>query len=163
VSRVYSNRYRRRAGYAFAALLCAIVIPRDALAINCQVRLNPIDFGIYRPLQAAPLDVIGTITVRCMAQPGSYGVTIGPGSSGDFLSRLLTSGTGGTLVYNLYRDAARTQIWGDGSPSTFIVAGARTNQGRPTVTDHPVYGRVFAGQTPDPGTYVDNLLVTVLF
>lgn len=159
----FSNRRWLRQRYPLTALLCAALFPHEAFAIHCQVSLNPIDFGIYRPLQAVPLDVTGTITVRCMAQPGSYGVTIGSGGSGDFVARALTSGTGGTLIYNLYRDPARTQIWGDGSPSTFIVAGARTDRGRPTVTDHPVYGRVIAGQTPDPGTYVDNLLVTVLF
>jgi len=163
VNHASSSRYRLRSGCAIAAVLGAVLFPGNAQAINCQVRLNPIDFGIYRPLQAAPLDVIGTITIRCMAQPGSYGVTIGPGGTGDFLARALTNGAGGTLAYNLYRDPARTQIWGDGSPSTFIVAGARTDRRRPTVTDHPVYGRVFAGQAPDPGTYVDNLLVTVLF
>jgi spore coat protein U-like protein len=163
VNRASSNRRWLRQRYPLAALMCAALFPHDALAINCQVRLNPIDFGIYRPLQAAPLDVMGAITIRCSAQPGSYGVTIGPGGSGDFAARTLASSAGGTLIYNLYRDPARTQIWGDGSPPTFIVAGARTSQGRPTVTDHPVYGRVFSGQTPDPGTYVDNLLVTVLF
>lgn len=163
MNRANSSRHRLRSGSALAAVLGAVLFPGDASAINCQIRLNPIDFGIYRPLQVAPLDVIGTITVRCMAQPGSYGVTIGPGGAGDFLARTLTNGAGGVLMYNLYRDPARAQIWGDGSPSTFIVAGARTSPGRPTVTDHPVYGRIFAGQAPDPGTYVDNLLVTVLF
>ena len=147
------------AGVVFSLLL----IPSVASAINCQIRLNPIVFGIYMPLTPVHLDVIGSITIRCMAQPGNYAVTIGPGLGGNQLARTLSAGGGNILNYNLYRDAARSQIWGDGTPPTFTVTGTRPNRGRPTVTDHSVYGRVFSNQAPNPGTYTDNLLVTVLF
>lgn len=153
----------RSIGLSVAITLLSLAVPELAYAINCRVQLSPINFGIYMPATVSHVDVNASITILCMAQPGTYAVTIGPGSGGDFLARTLQSATGGVLFYNLYRDAARSQIWGDGSPSTFVVTGARPSQGRPTTTDHPIYGRVFAGQTPDPGTFSDNLLVTVLF
>ena len=147
-----------------AALSAAfLLVPGIAGALNCTVTLTPLAFGLYQPGQAVPLDAVANITVRCVAQPGTYEVTIGPGLSGDQLARTMLAGPGEVLNYNLYRDAAHTQVWGNGTPPTFTVTGSRPRVGQPTVTVHPLYGRVFESQTPDPGNYADNLLVTVLF
>jgi spore coat protein U-like protein len=115
------------------------------------------------PVSSTHVDVIGQIDVRCMSQPGSFTVIIGSGISGDQLARTLTAGGSTILNYNLYVDAARTQIWGDGSPPTATVSGIRRNRGRQTFYNYPVYGRIFAGQPANPGVYSDNLIVTVLF
>lgn len=144
-------------------LAAALLLPGVAGAINCQLTVTPLVFGLYTPAQVSPLDAVADISVRCVAQPGSYTVTIGPGQSGDQLARSMIAGPGEFLSYGLYRDAARTQIWGDGTPPTFTVIGTRLSQGPPTVTVHPLYGRIYANQYPDPGSYTDNLLVTVLF
>jgi len=140
-----------------------MLLPCLAHGINCQLTVTPLVFGIYNPGQTAPLDAVGNITVRCMAQPGTYEVTIGPGISGDQLARTLLAGPGASLNYGRYRDAGRSQVWGDGTPPTFTVTGSRPSVGRPTVDVHSLYGRVYPNQYPDPGTYNDSLLVTVLF
>jgi len=148
------------------ALICivlAVISPDVAQAIQCRVTVNPISFGIYMPLTPTPVDVIGQVDVRCQAQSGSFIVIIGPGTSGNQLARTLLAGGPDVLNYNLYVDAARTQIWGDGTLPTFVVSGVRPNQGRPTFYNYPVYGRIFANQGPNSGIYNDNLLVTVLF
>jgi len=156
---------QKRAGRALRATVLAatLMLPPPALAINCSVTLTPLAFGMYTPGTSSPLDAVADITVRCVAQPGSYAVTIGPGLSGNQLARTLLAGGGDILNYNLFRDPARTQVWGNGTPPTFVVTGSRPRVGQPTVNVHPLYGRVFAGQTPNPGTYADSLLVTVLF
>ena len=146
-----------------ALIVAALFVPGLANALNCTITLTPLSFGMYNPGQSFPLDAVANITVRCVAQPGSYSVSIGPGLSGNQLLRTLLAGPGDALNYNLFRDAARTQIWGDGTPPTFVVTGTRPSVGQPTINVHPLYGRVFAGQTPNPGNYADNLLVTVLF
>jgi spore coat protein U-like protein len=147
-----------------AALLAALLLaPGLANALNCSITLTPLAFGLYQPGQTVPVDAVANITVRCVAQPGTYEVTIGPGLSGNQLARTLLAGPGEVLNYNLYRDAAYTQVWGNGSPPTFTVTGSRPRVGQPTVNVHPLYGRLFANQTPNPGNYADNLLVTVLF
>lgn len=153
---------RSRQGFAAAAALLGLW-SADAAAIQCRVNVNPIHFGIYMPLSATPVDVIGSVDVRCMAQPGSFTVTFGPGSSGNALARRLSAGGGQFLNYNLFIDPARTQVWGDGSPPTFVMSGVRPVKGRPTFYNYPVYGRIFAGQPANPGLYSDNLVVTVLF
>lgn len=146
-----------------AGLALFLLTPDSAHAINCRISVSPINFGTYTPLTTSHVDVIGQFEVRCQAQPGTFSVTIGPGVSGDQLARTLIAGGGLLLNYNLYRDAARTQILGDGTPPTFVVTGTRTSGGRPSSFTYPVYGRVFANQAPDPGFYTDNLLATVLF
>ena len=144
-------------------LLIAGLFPGQAQAITCRVTLFAINFGTYMPMTTSNVDITGQIDVRCQSQPGSFTVTIGPGISGDQLARILTTGGPDILNYNLYRDAARTQIWGNGTPPTYVVSGVRTSRGRPTFYNYTVYGRIFANQAPNPGIYNDNLLVTVLF
>jgi spore coat protein U-like protein len=146
-----------------AAVGIALLTSTDAYAIRCKVSVNPINFGIYMPVSPTNVDVNGQIDVRCQAQPGSFTVIIGPGVSGNQLARTLSAGGTGLLDYNLYIDAARTRIWGDGNLPTFVVSGVRSSRGRPTNYIYPVYGRIFAGQGANPGIYNDNLLVTVLF
>ena len=148
----------------FAVLTVAMLAAEGAYAINCKVRVGTLNFGVYVPLATSHLDVIGRFEVRCQAQPGTFSVSIGPGLSGNQLVRTMSAGGGvPPLLYNLYRDAARTQIWGDGNPPTFVVTGARTSKGRPTFFNYPIYGRIFAKQAPEPGKFSDRLLVTVLF
>jgi len=144
-------------------LLIAGLFTGKAHAINCRVTLFAIDFGVYMPMTTTHVEITGRIDVRCQAQPGSFTVVIGPGISGDQLARTLSAGGPDVLNYNLYTDAARTQIWGDGTVPTFLVSGVRPTSGRPTSYNYPVYGRIFANQGPNAGIYNDNLLVTVLF
>jgi spore coat protein U-like protein len=146
-----------------AGVAIILLVPDIAHAINCRVTLVAMNFGLYTPLTTAHVDVMGQINVRCQAQPGSFTVTIGPGLSGDQTARTLLSAPADILEYNLYRDAARSQIWGDGIPPTFVVSGVRPSQGRPTFYNYPIYGRIFANQAPNAGTYNDNPVVTVLF
>ena len=67
------------------------------------------------------------------------------------------------LDYNIYQNASRTLIWGDGTPPTVTQSGVRNQRGRPSWFFFRYYGRVFANQAPNSGIYNDNLLVTVLF
>jgi spore coat protein U-like protein len=148
-------------GCSFASLL--LIASENAYAINCRINVTPMSFGTYMPLTPTHVDVIGQFTIRCQAQSGTFVVAIGPGMSGNQLARILSAGAGNSLDYNLYRDAARTQIWGDGNPPSFVVTGVRPNRGRPTVYNYPIYGRIFANQAPNPGQYADSLVATVLF
>jgi len=151
-----------KAGFATAALLL-LLAPSLSHAINCRATVTPITFGMYMPMTPVDVDIMGQVDVRCQAQPGTFSVTIGPGISGNQLARTLSVGGIDVLNYNLFRDAARTQIWGDGSPPTFVVTGVRTSSGRPTFYNYPIYGRIYANQSPNPGVYSDTMLVTVLF
>ncbi len=151
----------KKAAWMLIALIS--LLPESANAIFCIMRVAPLSFGMYMPGQTTPLDAVGRVDTLCFGSPGSYSISIGPGQSGDQLARLLQAGPGQTLGYTVYRDAAYTQIWGNGVPPTFVVSGSRPSRGWPTFRSHPLYGRILPNQFPDPGSYTDNLLVTVLF
>ncbi|MEJ2604103.1 MAG: spore coat U domain-containing protein [Gammaproteobacteria bacterium] len=153
---------RTWAQLALGILAWLAVVPA-AEAINCRVQIAAMNFGTYMPLQAAPLDVNGGVTIRCQAQAGSFTVTLGAGLSGEASNRTMISPGGGVLNYNLYADPARTLVWGDGTGATATVSGVREVKGRPVFFDYAVYGRVFPDQAPPPGSYTDTILVTVLF
>lgn len=62
------------------------------------------------------------------------------------------------LAYNLYIDAARTQIWGDGSGGTFVYSASVTPGVENTVI---IYGRIPANQNPFIGNYEDRIIATI--
>ena len=148
--------------FLLVGLIVTAFSSKPAQAINCRVTLAAMNFGIYMPMAPAHVDVNGQISVRCQAQPGTFSVVVGPGISGNQLARTLAAG-GDIINYNLYRNAARTEIWGDGTPPTFAVSGVRSSRGRPSFYNYPIYGRMYSGQAPNPGVYSDNVVVTVLF
>jgi spore coat protein U-like protein len=134
----------------------------SAQAANCKVTVTPLDFGIYNPGSAAPLDVAGNLDVRCVGGAGSFVVTISPGTNGSFFPRQLASGPY-LMQYNLYSDPARSQIWGDGTGGTSVNSGNKPSAGKPLSFSFPIYGRIFPRQSVAAGVYSDSLLVTTVF
>jgi len=63
------------------------------------------------------------------------------------------------IYYDLYQDAAHSQIWGNDWNSADIVKGASSG---PMGEDYPVYAKLYAGQTKAAtGTYSDTVVVTL--
>jgi spore coat protein U-like protein len=128
-------------------------------------------FGVYDAVNPAPADSTGTMTVSCFnAAPGDRGVNFTVGlSSGNGTSpatRWLASGPN-RLYYNLYRDAARVQVWGDGFNGSHLVSGTlRPGPGVGNATrssTHTVYGRIPPGQDAASGNYTDTIVFTLTF
>ena len=105
--------------------------------------------GIYTGTQSD--SGIINFTVNCTAGSPNYTIAINGGNSGSTANRTMKSGSV-TLRYALFRDAARTQNWGN-------VSGTDTYAGNGSVAtvNIPVYPRMAAGQFPVPGTYVDTV------
>ncbi len=127
---------------------------------NCVVSTTGIDFGDVNPISGSNYDSSGAIHVTCTSGTGwSASAGIGGGSGASFTSRRMTFGAN-LLQYNLYTNAGRTTIWGDGTGSTGTLGGTGTG-GVQNVT---VYGRVGSGQTSvPPGAYEDTVSVTVTY
>lgn len=122
-------------------------------AASCIVDPQSVAFGSYDPLDAAPLDSVGTIRVSCDSS-ASFSVAL-RGGGGSIDDRRMTSGAD-ALHYNLYSNAARTALWGDGNGAGDVSATGAT-------VDLDVYGRIPARQNVPAGTYVDSVTVTVTF
>jgi spore coat protein U-like protein len=138
--------------------LIACAMPGRAGAACTITVTTPVAFGAYDVLSATPRDATGNLRLLCTrAQEFWALVTVGPGGSNNQLARQMRQGAT-PLGYNLYTNAARTQVWGDGSGGT---GWALRFPQRNVPLDLPVYGRIPAGQSVRPGAYADTVLVTV--
>ena len=130
------------------------------IASACLVSATTLDFGTYSPSSATALTGASTISVNCTSG-SSYTTSLNVGSGGGaFTGRTLLSGSN-TLNFNLYKDAAYTQVWGDGTGSTFTVAG--TGSGLLAANTLTVYGQIPISQDKPVGTYTSLITVTVSY
>jgi spore coat protein U-like protein len=139
---------------------------------SCSVAATGVNFGAYDISLAAPNDSTGDVTVTCsfLPQGGATDVNLqaalSPGLSGSFSPRQMAFGAA-RLNYNLYLDAARSSIWGNGLSGTGIAtASFKVGPGVGNGTrsaQFPVYGRVPAQQVVGMGSYSDTIVVTVTF
>lgn len=127
---------------------------------SCNVAATTLNFGTYDPTSGTALTGSSTVNVFCTSgTPYTAALSVGTGG-GSFTTRTVASG-GNTLNYNLYRDSARSQVWGDGTGSTFTVSG--TGSGVLTANPLTVYGQMPTAQDEPPGTYTSTITVTVTF
>lgn len=131
------------------------------LVVQAECKLTStadVAFGTTGVIQAA-ISATGTIGVQCTnTTPYNIGLGAGAGTGATVAARKMTSGTGATISYELYRDTARTLVWGD-TVNSNTVAGTGTG----AVQTLTVYGRVAVQNTPAAGTYADTVTVTVTY
>ena len=134
------------------------------LCQGCTMNATPINFGNYDVFSSAPLDAVGTITINCSMRVRRATVTLSVSStSGTYNPRRMRRSAGSDLLsYNVYTDAARTAIFGDGTGGTSLVRprrppGPRVSWG----ANITMYGRIPSGQNVSVGAYSDTLTATV--
>ncbi len=143
-----------------------LLAPSAASAGSCTVNSAGLAFGPYSSGVSWHVDSEGTLSFTCTGVMGevvvfTVSLSAGGGGSG-FNPRRLRSGAN-EVQYNVYTDPARTRVWGDGTSGTFTETGSVSIAAGPTPKNLPIYGRVFGGQSPPPGTYTDSLLITLSF
>lgn len=152
--------------WTLAAGLALLLLAGTVYAApQCTISASPVIFGNYDPLSATPVTGTGTLTFQCQSGVTGGGIiyTISLSSgSGTFAQRTMTSGPN-VLKYNLYTSPALTTIWGDGSAGTSTVVTA-INKGQATQGQtNTINGNIPARQDVVPGSYSDNITVTVTF
>ncbi len=142
---------------AWIAVAALALAPDAAQALGtCSVTsATSLAFGTYDPFSTAAVLVSGFVRHRC-AKPALPRISLSAGSGASFAPRRMRSAID-VLAYNLYLDAACTQVWGDGSAGTREYIAVTQN------ADVPVYGRIPAGQDVSAGTYGDVVTVTFNF
>jgi spore coat protein U-like protein len=114
---------------------------------------------VYDPLAAAHADSSATMSYKCPpGQPVRISLDGGLSGTASFAERALTMGNE-RLLYNLYLDAARTIVWGDGTGGSRVGPGVTTRGALGTTTAY-VFGRIPAGQDAVAGAYGDTIRVT---
>ena len=127
---------------------------------SCSVSGSTITFPTVLSL-GANVDATGSFTVGCnLFVPYNVGLDAGAWRS-DVANRKMKGGTGAQFVnYALYRDAARTQNWGQTIGSDTITG---TGFAPFFVNTHTIYARVPAQVTPANGGYLDNVRIIVTY
>lgn len=124
---------------------------------TCRIATaSDMDFGQVSSLSGGR-DQTSHITFTCPLGM-SWQVGLDNGSNAVGTTRRMAGPDGNFIEYELYRDAARTQRWGntlDDDTST------GTGQGSTTI-DLPVYGRI-EDQAAASGSYQDTVTVTLTF
>jgi spore coat protein U-like protein len=140
----------------FAVLAVVFLAAGSARAApSCKnISVTNLVFGSYDVFNAAPTDSAGTISYSC-PPPTVPDVTIDLGLAfGNGTRRMTISTAGEWLAYEIYVDAARTQVWSSTVPVTLPNGNNMTA---------PYYARAFPLQDVSAGTYSDTLVVTFNF
>ncbi|WP_338146944.1 spore coat U domain-containing protein [Microbulbifer elongatus] len=120
---------------------------------NCTISATPLDFGNVTSI--AQTDASSNLSVTCTLN-GAYTIALDGGNNGDINHRKMQLGPD-TIDYQLYQNAARTQIWGDTAGSTLSSTGNGNTQ---SLT---VYGRVPLQSAKPTGTYQDTITATITY
>lgn len=142
-------------------LLCGLAGASNASAqpLSCTVSSTGVSFGSYDVFSGSSLDSTGNISFSCTKNNVNVTITLNTGGSGIFSPRRM--GGPDSLDYNLYTDAARSTIWGDGTSGTS--PHMQSSGPKDSTNNVTVYGRVFAGQDVSAGSYGDSITVTIFF
>ncbi|TFZ45323.1 SCPU domain-containing protein [Stenotrophomonas maltophilia] len=127
-----------------------------------------VDFGTSVSTAATPILAQGSLTAQCSAQTPyviSLNAGANAGTANDVATRRMKNidaaiTTNNFVGYQLYRDAARSQVWGATS-GTNTVAGTGTGLSVP----HLVYGRIsnLSASNVATGNYLDTVTATIIY
>jgi len=133
------------------------------VASVCYVSGTTLNFGAsLDPINGSvPVDASSSLSVQC-TNTTAWSVALDAGAnaggSTNFSSRAVKNGSQ-TLAYQLYTNAGRTTVWGDGSGGSSAVTGTGTG----STQSLTVYGRLPSLAGAIPGTYSDTVTVTITY
>jgi len=160
-------------GSARAETVSQVMTVRAAITPGCWfgtpqaplLSLGTIDFGVVYRLdkEVKTRSSVGAGSVAMTCTPGTtFRVDINDGGNAGALwwyaGRQVKHATSGKVLrYELYRDSAYSQRWGQSTEGAQFTA-----TGGPVVL--PIYAKLLSTQTaPEPGVYTDDLIVTVYY
>lgn len=123
---------------------------------GCRILgLSDLDFGtLSAPLSTAH-DQAASLTLQCPSGT-QWQVDLGTGNNYAG-TRRMRSPAGAFVGYQLYRNAARTQVWGSAAGGSTV---SGTGTGASTAV--PIYGRI-PQQSATSGVYTDVVILTVTY
>jgi spore coat protein U-like protein len=128
---------------------------------GCSIETRPVAFAAYDVLSGTASSAQGQIIYTCSGggKKKNVRLELSTGGAGTYQRRL--SGNGERLFYNVFLDATRTTVWGDGSGgSNYLLASFPPAK---TPISVPMYALIPPGQDVSAGQYTDVLQVRILF
>jgi spore coat protein U-like protein len=124
------------------------------VSTSCAVSASDLAFGNYDPGSAVDALSTSTISVTCSLGT-AYTISLDNGTHSAGATRRMGSGAS-RLTYQMYRDVGLSGVFGLAA-SALGVSGIGTGIGVPTL----LYGKIAAGQVVPPGSYADQVTVTI--
>lgn len=151
----------------FAACLALLGSVATLRAQSCTFTPTDVVFGAVDVLGGGATDGVGNIAIRCssgnldLLRSFEMRINLGDGAAGVIGTqrRMTSSSTSTALAYDLYRDSARSQVFGGtnssrGGQSRDLSGTDTLRQMITTGFNVPIYARAAAQQpTVSPGTY----------
>lgn len=129
---------------------------------KCTISAADLVFGSYDPLvtnAALPLDVNSTVTVACTkGTAATVGLDTGQNSGSAVGTTRAMAGGGAFLSYEIFKDAARTTVWGNAGAG--LVNYTAASKAATVLSD---FGRIPAGQDQPVASYADKITATINF
>ena len=146
-------------GAAFAASASANLSVTATVDSVCTISIfGVLAFGAYDPTAVADKTGTGTVRIKCTkGTQADIGLGLGLNASGSI--RRMVSGAE-FLTYEMYKEGAHTNIWGDLTTAR-LNAGVAANNGN---QDFTVHGNIVAGQNVTGGfAFSDTVAARVDF
>lgn len=163
----FAHKFRLIAALLVSALAFGIAAPSPAFACtlcSCSATASGASFGTYDPTSPAPTDTSGTVRINCtglLALFGTVDISASAGASGNAAQRTMRQGTN-TLNYNLYVDAPRSIVFGNGAAGTQRITTPLN--GLLIFSQNAFfYGRIPARQWARAGNYSDTIIITIVY
>ena len=150
-----------------ALLLLSLLLPlRAQAAVNCTATPSTMDFGTINTSPIPQTNVApNNLSIHCTGVSAGTQIGIclginagtGTGSTGTTNpTRYMNSGAN-QVQYQIYSDAAYSNIWGSGEEEIFITPASNGN----ITQTVPMYGQILnpPAQTKPAGTYTSNVTV----
>jgi spore coat protein U-like protein len=132
---------------------------------NCSFNPAPATaaFGTYSVFPSgSPQTTTLSWNVQCSSNGVQVTVSFSRGiNSASFNPRTMKNAGGTTLNYNLYADAANTQIWGDGTGGTVSQTYTMGSSQSTLSAAVPIYASLPLGQDVGTGSYTDTITATL--
>jgi spore coat protein U-like protein len=139
-----------------------------ATSSTCIIDTRPLSFGTYDPLVPTDLDAVGQVIYNCTNGSSTLAsdklkirIDMDTGFSSMYAERAMIGPGFETLRYNVYLDANRRKIWGNGTNGTDSYVDNSAPSSTPVIV--AAYGRIWAMQDVPGGPYQDILQVRITF
>lgn len=155
----------RKALHTLITLACLASSAGLQATVVCSLNGAVLTFAPYDVLSASPTDSIGSVDLQCtnLHASASSGVTVAvalsAGANGSTQDRRM-AGNGSLLRYGIYRDGARTAIWGQGMDAVQQSSGPLASN-ETKMLHFNLFARIPAQQDVRAGLYQDQLILTI--
>jgi len=160
---ISSNFLRLPRSLQSLAMTMILMISGNAMALlaTCNISVPTVGFGSFNAGAVRTTSVNATVTCSgLLSLLVSYTVTFSTGSANIYNPRHMVSGTH-NLNYNLFKNAAFTQILGNGTSSTVTFTDSYVLGLGPVTRTYTVYARLPSQPLAFAGTYQDTITATV--